>query len=176
MLLLVALLLAAPASPAVDVIDRIMAVVGTQPITLSDVVAASQFQLVDVPAGTADPRGYVLERLIDRTLMLTEVDRFQPPEPDPTEITVRLDRLRERAGSAAAFAQELAVTGTTLEQLRRYVRDSLRMDTYTNQRFGAVVDPAERGAAIASWIADLRRRAPITVLYRPPAPPPGSSR
>ncbi|HEY2431192.1 MAG TPA: hypothetical protein VGI12_00865 [Vicinamibacterales bacterium] len=172
--ILVALLLAPPA--AADVIDRIMAVVGAQPITLSEVAAARQFQLVDVPPGTADPRGYALDRLIDRTLMLTEVDRFQPPEPDPAEVTARVDRFRERAGSEAAFAKALAVTGTTADQLRRFVRDSLRMDTYVNQRFGAIIDPAERTRAIAAWAADLRRRAQITVLYHPPQSTRESSR
>jgi len=117
----------------------------------------------------------VLDRLIDRSLMLTEVDRFQPPEPDPIEITVRVDAMQQRAGSAAAFAQELAVTGMTRDQLRRFVRDSLRTTTYINQRFGSILDPTERAAAIAAWTADLRRRAQVTVLYRPP-PPRGSSR
>ena len=162
--------------PSAEIIDRIMAVAGAQPITLSEVVAARQFQLVEVPAGTTDATGYVLDRLIDRTLMLTEVDRFQPPEPDPTEIARRIDQMRTHAGSAPRFEQALAVTGTTLEQLRRFVRDSLRMDTYVNQRFGTLIDPAERQAAVNGWIADLRRRAQITVLYRPAAPRRGSSR
>jgi hypothetical protein len=167
---MIALLLMLLAAGPADVIDRILAVVASQPITLSDVAAARQFQLVDVPAGTADPTGYVLDRLIDRTLMLTEVDRFQPPEPDPVEITVRIDRMQARAGSAQEFERRLAMTGTTRDQLRRFVRDSLRIDTYLNQRFGTVLDPAERQTAIAGWIAELRRRAQLTVLYRVPAP------
>jgi hypothetical protein len=170
LLLLIALL------PAGDVIDRIMAVVGTQPITLSEVSAALQFQLVDVPADAKDRTSYTLDRLIDRTLMLAEVERFQPPEPDPIEITIRVDRMQARAGSAAAFERSLAVTGTTREQLRRYIRDSLRMDTYVNQRFGTLLDPVERTEAMAAWVRDLRRRADITLLYRPAAPPRGSSR
>jgi hypothetical protein len=174
--ILVLLLLAPVPARTADVVDRIMAVVGAQPITLSDVAAAQQFQLVEVPPGTGDARGYVLDRLIDRTLMLTEVDRFQPPEPDPTEIARRLDQMQARAGSAAAFEKALAVTGTTREQLQRFVRDSLRTETYVNQRFGTILDPVERAAVIANWVGDLRRRAEITVLYRPAPPSRGSSR
>ncbi len=172
-----ALLLAwlAVGAPA-DVIDRIMAVVGTEPITLSDVAGARQFQLVEVPPGTADPAGFVLDRLIDRAVMLTEVDRFQPPEPDASEIASRVDRMQSSAGSPEAFERALAVTGTTREQLNRFVRNSLRMETYVNQRFGSILDPVERATAIAAWIGDLRRRAQVTVLYRPPAPSRGSSR
>ena len=170
MRMLLAALLALLPPAGVDVIDRIMAVAGTQPITLSEVAAAKQFELVPVPPGTSDPTGYVLERLIDRTLMLVEVDRFQPPEPDPSEITARIDRLQAKAGSAEAFDKALAVTGTTREQLQRFVRDSLRMQTYSNQRFGTILDPVEREESVAAWVRELRRRAQVTVLYRP-APP-----
>jgi hypothetical protein len=157
-------------SPLADVIDRIMAVVGTQPITLSEVAAARQLNLVSVPPAEKDPTGYALDRLIDRSLMLAEVDRFQPPEPDPAEITIQIDRIQARAGSAEAFDKALAVTGTTREQLRRFVRDTLRMQIYLNQRFGTLLDPVEREESIRAWISELRRRAQITVLYRP-APP-----
>lgn len=149
-----------------QLIDRIMAVVGGRPIILSDVHAAIQFRLVEPPAGTPDPLGYTLERLVERTLMLAEVERFQPPEPDPIEITVRVDDLQRGAGSAGAFDRALSVTGMTREQLRRHIRDDLRIATYLNQRFGAANAPGGRAAAIATWIAELRRRADITVLYR----------
>jgi hypothetical protein len=147
-----------------DVIDRIMAVVGGQPITLSDVTAALQFHLVEVPPGTPDPIAYTVERLVERTLALAEVERFQPPEPDPIEMTIRIDELERRAGSTAAFEKLLAVTGMTRDQLRRYFRDDLRIATYLNQRFGANTNPIERQAAIKAWIAELRKRADVTVL------------
>lgn len=147
-----------------DVIDRIMAVVGGQTVTLSDVTAALQFHLVEPPPGTPDPVPYAVERLIERTLILAEVERFQPPEPDPVEMTTRIDALERRAGSAAAFDTLLAMTGMTRDRLRRHIRDDLRITTYSNQRFGANTPPAEREAAIKSWVSELRRRAEVTVL------------
>jgi hypothetical protein len=163
-LLLVSFAIAA-VSVRADVIDRIMAVIEGQTITLSDVHAAIQFHEVESPPGTADPIGYTLNRLIERTLILAEVDRFQPPEPDPVEIAVRIDDLQKRAGSDAAFEKALSVTGTTREQLRRTIRDDLRITTYLNQRFGA--GTTEREAAIATWIGELRRRAEVALLYVP---------
>lgn len=148
-----------------EVIDRLMAVVSGRAITLSDVNGALLFRLVDPPAETKDPAGYVVERLVDRTLMLAEVDRFQPPEPDPVEITIRVDALQRGAGSAAAFDKLLAVTGMARDQLRRYIRDDLRIATYLNQRFGAN-DTAERQASVKTWISDLRKRADVTVLRK----------
>jgi hypothetical protein len=151
--------------PAFAIIDRIMAVVGTDPIMLSDVTAATEFHLIEVPAGTADPTAYVLEQLIRRALILDEVDRFQPPVPDDVEITGRVDDLERRAGSPAAFQRALAVTGMTRDQLRRYIRDDLRIRTYLLQRFGADRSEADFKAAVEDWAADLRRRAQVTVLY-----------
>jgi hypothetical protein len=156
------------ATAGADVIDRIMAVVGGQPIMLSDVHFAIQFGLIAPPPAAADPVGFVLTRLIERVLMLAEVDRFQPPEPDPIEITIRIDDLRARSGSEAAFDRALGVTGASRDQLRRYIRDDLRIATYLNQRFGVppAVGADERSAAIAAWVAELRRRAEVTIQYR----------
>jgi hypothetical protein len=147
-----------------DVIDRITAVVGGQIIMLSDVTAALQFHLVEPPPGTADAAAYAVDRLIERTLVLAEVERFQPPEPDPVEMTIRIDALERRAGSPAAFDKQLAMTGMTRDRLRRHIRDDLRITTYINQRFGANTPPAEREVAITSWVSELRRRTDVTVL------------
>jgi hypothetical protein len=146
-----------------DIIDRILAVVGGQPITLSDVTAAQQFGLVAVPAGTPDPQAYIVDRLIERTLILAEVERFQPPEPDPIEMTLRIDELERRAGPAA-FAKALAVTGLTRDRLRRDIRDDLRITTYLNQRFGTNAGASQREAAIRTWIDEIRRRADVRVV------------
>ena len=167
--LLLAFALQQPAPPAPSgavVIDRILAVVSTRPIMLTDVSAAIEFHLVDVPPGTADPTAYVLDRMIRRTLILTEVDRFQPPAPDETEITRRVDDIERRAGSPAAFERALAVTGTTRDQLRRFIRDDLRIRTYVLQRFGADRPEAEVNQRVDAWVGDLRRRTEISVLYQ----------
>jgi hypothetical protein len=148
------------------VIDRIMAVVNAQPIMQSDVTAAQTFHLIEAPAGTADPVQYVLRQLVRRTLILAEVDRVQPPSPDPIEITSRVDALEKQAGSPAAFDRALAVTGMTRDQLRRFIRDDLRIRAYLLDRFGADRAEAEFTAAVDAWVADLRRRTQVTVLYQ----------
>ena len=166
---LLALALQQPGQPAqagAVVIDRILAVVSTQPIMLTDVSAAIEFHLVDVPPGTADPTAYVLDRMIRRTLILTEVDRFQPPAPDETEITRRVDDIERRFGSPDTFERALAVTGTTRDQLRRFVRDDLRIRTYVLQRFGADRPESELSQKVDAWVVDLRRRTEISVLYQ----------
>ncbi len=147
-----------------EVIDRIMAVVSGQPIMLSDVNAAIDFHLVTIPAGAADPVGVALDRLIDRALMLAEVERYQPPEPAAGAISARMSDVERQVGSAAAFERYLAATGQTREQLRQFLRDDLRVATYLDQRFG-YTDPARRDQAIAEWVQSLRKRSEVAVLY-----------
>ena len=144
-----------------QVIDRLAAIVAGQPITLSDVNAALEFHLVDVPQDAPNRREAAVQKLVDRALMLAEVDRFQPPEPDPAEITSRVDALRRQAGSDAAFTREMEVDGMTQDRLRRFIRDDLRISTYLNQRFG---DSPTRAQSVAAWVGDLRRRNEVTIL------------
>jgi hypothetical protein len=150
---------------AADVIDRVMAVVNQQPILLSDVNAAILFQFVPRPEA-GDPLASTLDRLIERALILDEVERYQPPEPAPEEIQKRIDAIQQRLGTAEAFQKALASVGMTDAQVRGHIRDDLRSVTYINQRFGES-DPAARETLVAEWIAGLRRRADVSVLYLP---------
>lgn len=187
-----------------EIIDRILAVVQGNIITLSDVTAARRLGLVVVPQ-TGDPVGASMERLIDRTLMLIEVDRYSPPEPAEAAIEARFRDVRARFASQAEFEGVLAASGMTVEQLRRHVRDDLLLTAYLDQRFGATLQPSDdevlqyyrehpgefsrggtlqpfsevsadarakliaerRASLIAEWIAGLRRRAEVNVLYLP---------
>jgi parvulin-like peptidyl-prolyl isomerase len=139
--LCVSIALAAGSSAArAQVIDRILAVVDGVPITQSDVAAAMRLGLVRVP-GTADPSAAVLDRLIERRLMLAEVERYAPPVPADADVDRRGAEIRSQVG--AQFEAILEQTGMSLDQLRHYVRDDLRIDTYLQQRFGAIV-PSEQ--------------------------------
>lgn len=99
-------------------------------------------------------------------LILEEVERYQPPEPAPEEIDRRVEAIRQRFAPPDAFQKALASVGMTEAQLRSHIRDDLRSLTYINQRFGES-DPAARETLIAEWLAGLRRRADVTVLYLP---------
>jgi hypothetical protein len=139
--------LLAGAALGAQIIDRVVAVIVGQPITLSDVTAAMRLGLVpDVP-GSADPTRSALDAIIDRQLQLIEVNRYAPPEPSEAQIAARLEQLRGRFDSQAAFERAMRDTGVTSAQLRALVRDSLRIDSYLQQRFGASYQPAEEEVA-----------------------------
>jgi hypothetical protein len=185
-----------------QVIDRVLATVGGSLILQSDVAAASRFGLITPPKGV-DALQWTLDRLIERRLMLTEVERYAPPEPERTLVDQRMQAIDERIGSADAFNAITRETGMTLEQLRRYVRDDLRLEAYLQQRFGGFYQPTEdeivryyrenaqrfmrggvllpfneareqvreavmgerRAASVREWLAGLRRRTEVNIVY-----------
>ena len=142
-------LLAGAADARAQIIDRILAVVDGVIIMQSDVAAAIRLNRVPsagpstssgssrASSGDAgDPTAAALDRLIERQLILAEVDRYAPSDPAEADIDRHLSDLRSRAG--AEFDRILLLSGIGVEQLRREVRDDLRIQAYLQQRFGAI--------------------------------------
>jgi hypothetical protein len=151
-----------------ETIDRVLAVVAGQLIMLSDVSAARELGIVAAAPG-ADQTGLVLARLIDRELMLVEVDRYAPPEPETADIDRDFAAVRERFPSEKAFADVLARSGFDAAHVREIVRQNLRLRAYLDQRFTAPDgDQQRRQMLINDWVASLRRRTPVVNLYRRP--------
>jgi parvulin-like peptidyl-prolyl isomerase len=123
-----------PAARADEVLDRVLAVVGGEMITLTDVTAAQDFGLV-AAAGAADPVRAVLSRLIDRELILAEVERYAPPEPGADAVDRGVRAVRARFATAQAFEAALARSGLDEKHLRETLRQDLRIDAYLDQRF-----------------------------------------
>ena len=162
---LMLLTLACSRSFADEVIDRVLAVVAGDVIMLSDVRAARDLGLVDA-GGAADPDRAVLSQLIDRALILDEVDRYAPPEPNQDAVDDAFNAVRARFASTSAFAAAIARVGLDERQLRATLRQNLRIRAYLAQRFAG--ETPERGEAIiAAWVAGLRGRATIVDLYTP---------
>jgi hypothetical protein len=133
-----ALLLALGAPlPGAEVVDRVMAVVGSAVVTLSDVRAAEAFGLAS--GGT---RAEILAALVDRELMLGEVDRYAAPDPESAVLDRRLAQIQARFSSRALYEQALARTAMTDTRLRAVVSETLRIETYLDQRFGSAAQPA----------------------------------
>jgi hypothetical protein len=136
-----ALMLAVALQPG-ELIERTLAIVGGQAVTLSDVRTALALNLIESPPA-ADALDAATERLVQRTLVLREVERYAPPEPPETLVDERIGQLRGRFSSADQFARALAAGGFTDARLRAWVRDDLRIAAYLNQRFAAVGSPSE---------------------------------
>ena len=170
-----------PVSVRAEIIDRVLAILPGQIVTLSDVEAAIDLGLVEVPAG-ADRTAGGLSAFIDRMLMLNEVRRVAPPEPSPAAIDARMTRIRERLGAPADMARLLSTRGLDETVVRLFAADELRLAAYLDERFSAAAQPTDdeirqagesarqsladerRRALVDAWTAELRRRADVTVL------------
>jgi hypothetical protein len=159
-ILILALTLCAAGARA-EVIDRVMAVVGDHLILLSDVRTAQALGLVPVNAGEGTDD--IVARLIDRELILEEVNRYAPPEPESSAVDAELAAARGRFASASAFAATLTRIGVDERELREMLRQNLRVRAYITQRFGAET-PEQAQIAIGEWVAGLRRRTDIVLV------------
>lgn len=126
-----------PRTRGEEVIDRMLAVVAGDLIMMSDVAAAVEFGLVPQTAGP-DVNRTVLSQLIDRSLMLAEVDRYAPPEPSRDAVDREFASVRERFASAESFQEALARYGVDDASLRATLRANLRLRAYLAQRFSTV--------------------------------------
>ncbi|MEP6782163.1 MAG: hypothetical protein ABI983_00760 [Acidobacteriota bacterium] len=123
-----------------ELIERTLALVGGQPITLGDTRAATALGLLDA---NLSPASDVLSRLVDRELILREVQRYGPAAPAESAVDARLDEIRKRFPDAAALSRVLDGTGFSEVRLRSWVRDDLRGQAYLAQRFASASTPAD---------------------------------
>ena len=149
-----------------ETIDRVLALVAGQPITLTDVTAARDLGLVPAEA-TADPVRAVLSKLIERELVLSEVDRYAPPEPSDEMVDREVEQVRARFPSPQAFDVALARSGIDVRHVRQTLREDLRIRAYLDQRFAVPGTEQPRQALVDEWVAGLRRRADVIDFYLP---------
>jgi hypothetical protein len=138
--LLVCLMATAPR--AAETIDRVLAVVAGQVVTLSDARAVIEFQFVQ-PRKGADPISEALDYLVNRQLMLSEVDRYSAPSPDAALLQKRMAAVRARFPTDAAYQEALARNALTEARLRDLVGDNIRIENYLDQRFSASAQPTQ---------------------------------
>ena len=116
-------------------------------ITLSDARAAIRFGLIAGPP-SAEPAA-ATQLLVDRELMLREVQRYAPPPPADSSVEAGMDEIRQRWSSANGWSRTLDETGFTEVRLRAWVRDDLRTVAYLAQRFASASTPTESEIAAA---------------------------
>ncbi len=128
---------------AADVLDRVLALVDGHLITLSDVRTAVELRLVAFDTSAGDPTDAVLSQLIDRRLVLEEVDRYAPPEPDAAAVASRVAVIERQSGSPNGLAARLASLGVDAEWLHQWMRDDLRIQSYIEQRFAGSMEATD---------------------------------
>jgi hypothetical protein len=146
-----------------ELLDRTLALVGGQAITLSDTRAAMTLGLIPSDK-SADPIPAAAMRMVDRELILREVQRYAPPAPDNAAVDARLDEIRNGVGGGAALKQLLDRYGFSETRLRTWVSDDLRSQAYLSQRFASASTVRDRNDLISDWVEELRRRTDVVIL------------
>jgi hypothetical protein len=131
-----------------ELIERTLAIVGGRVITLSDTRVATALGLIDI-GKAADAVDAATALLVERELVLREVQRYAPPEPADSAIDARVESVGQRFPDPAALARTFEATGFSDVRLRAWVRDDLRIQAYLAQRFAAAGVPTEQEIALA---------------------------
>ena len=151
-LTIVLLTVALSASARAEVIDRILATVGGALILQSDAVAAARLGFVELPA-QGNPLQFTLDRLIERRRLHVRDD-------------LRIEGyVQQRFGTAYRPSDEEVVA-----HYRSHGEEFMKDGKV--QPFEAVRDLARssliaerQAAAVREWMASLRRRTEVNVLY-----------
>jgi len=131
--LALALWLSSSVAGAQQLLDRVLARIDTTAITLTDVKAAIGLGVVDAGNGNEAQKAAV-EQLLERDLLLKEVERFPPPEPATPDVDREAAAYMAHAG--AGLQALMQSTGIDERAIRQIARDSLRIRAYLDQRFG----------------------------------------
>jgi len=130
-LLVAAAFSAAPAGA--EIVDRIVAVVDREAITLSEAEAAQNVQrLKGTPVA---PLPEVVERLIESRLVWREVERYPDAAATPGEVDGALTELRRALGGEGAYRNALREARTSEPELRRDLARQITITRYAERRF-----------------------------------------
>ena len=120
-----------------ELIDRVVAAVNNDVITLSDLQQAVAFNAA--LGGKGNGRQLELETregLINGKLLLQEAYRLRFAEVSEQDIAAEIGRLRQRLGSDDAYRAFLARTGLTEERLGRMLGDRLLIERFVERKIG----------------------------------------
>lgn len=158
--------MALPAGTPAQLVDRVLATVAGRIILASDVRAFLELGLHELGLWDIDEQdppareAAALNRLIERSVALDEVNRFRQASPPAVAIERALAAVRARFADEDAFAAVLAAVGLDLEDLRQILRDDIRIEAYIAERLRGRADLVE------DWIAGLLRRAEVMRVDR----------
>jgi hypothetical protein len=126
---------------AQQLLDRVVARIASEAITLTDVQALIDFGLADATS-PSDPGA--VRQAVERQLILREVSRFPQSEPPPAAVDEQLAAMKARVG--ARLDAVMRANGLDEERLRGMARDTLRIQNYLEQRFGFASQVSEEEA------------------------------
>ncbi len=124
-----------------ETLDRVVAVVDGQPITLSEI---TEFIALNPGRNPPPTPAEALEILIEARLIEREARRYPLQPPSPEELDEALRQLRDSFPSAESYGETLVRLGIREDYLRKNLRRALIVDSYLDRRFRPLVQVSER--------------------------------
>lgn len=140
---LLLLFLLARGAAAQVVVDRIVAKIEDDVITLSEMREQAQFErLVEGKAGEPDT---LLRRLIEQWVVRAEIEAARFPRPAEADVARALQQLESTAASPAEFWRRAEALGLSREAVRRAVERQIWFLRYVEYKFRptVVIDAAQ---------------------------------
>jgi hypothetical protein len=155
----------AAALPGQQVIDRIVARIEGDIITLSEVRELSAYQqLID---GHAESDDRLLNELIEQWVVNNEATEAQFPPAAESEVNREVDRIRSRFPAPQAYNERLAALGITPQTVRRLVAREIYLARYLDYKFRPAVQVDDE--AIAKYYRE--KLVPEMAAKKQTAPP-----
>ncbi len=131
-----------PALPAQQVVDRIVARVEDDIITLSEVRELGRYQ--ELVQGHADGDDRLLALLLQQWIVNTEATAARFPQPSEAEVSRELERLEKQFASPDPYRERLRRLGLSATAVRRQAERQLYLSRYLDYKFrpAAQVDAA----------------------------------
>src|SRR3990172_8492545 len=130
-----------PATAPAERIDRVVAAVNNEVITLSDLRQAVRFN--EEMGGASRDRKNIeaetLEGLINKRLLLHEARRLSLAEVTEQDVNAEVGKVRSRLGSDKAFRDFLQRMDMTPEQLGRMLGERLLVERFVEKKVGLFV-------------------------------------
>ncbi|MCX6546250.1 MAG: hypothetical protein NTV05_17800 [Acidobacteria bacterium] len=123
---------------ASELLDRVIAVVSGTVITLSDARTAILFGLVET-RDAGDPVTVAMQWLVDRQLVLDEINRYETPDADVAAADPVFSEIRKKLAGGKGVAAALSSLGLDEDGARRFVRDTVRVQQYLRTRFESIL-------------------------------------
>ena len=127
-----------PAAFAGEIVDRIVARIEGDIITLSEVRELGAFQQLAGRAAARDEVG-LLRELIEQWIVTNDAAAARFPQPAPAEVDREIAALAQHAGAPEAFEARLAALALTPAALRRLVERELYLERYLDYKFRPTV-------------------------------------
>ena len=133
---------ALPALPAQQVVDRIVARVEDDILTLSEVRELGRYQ--ELVQGHADGDDRLMALLVQQWIVNTEATAARFPLPSEADVSRELERLEKQFTSPDAYRERLRRPGLSAAAVRRQAERQLYLSRYLDYKFrpAAQVDTA----------------------------------